>query len=193
MAPMSFKDSISRVAGWHLRITLAWRYGGQDIGHLFQRMKWALVEHEERFDKHFPPPDLDTEEGRKAEEMLEEFLATWELDIEKMETPEFLTSLMHIFNEDLEPKYQLKDFHSDFISPGGVWKTMETLGPIIDRGMPAESPKNEPELPKLLERPLPLLVTCNGCGGKKLFGTGRLALKKHRGIGRLRRQRQRKK
>lgn len=58
--------------------------------------------------------------------------------------------------------------------------------------MPAESPKNEPELPKLPERPPPLLVTCNGCGGKKLFGTGRLALKKHRGISRLRRQRQRK-
>lgn len=67
--------------------------------------------------------------------MLEEFLATWELDIEKMETPEFLTSLMHIFNADLEPKYQLKEFNSDFISPGGVWKTMETLGPIIDKGV----------------------------------------------------------
>ncbi|KAK4664582.1 LOW QUALITY PROTEIN: uncharacterized protein QC763_512065 [Podospora pseudopauciseta] len=187
MAPMSFKDSIARVAGCHLRITLAWRYGGQDIGHLFERMKWALEEHKERFDKHFPCADLGTEE---AEEMLE-FLATWELDIEKMETPGFLTSLMHIFNEDLEPKYQLKDFKSDFISPGGVWKTIETLWPIIDRGMPAESPKNEPELPKLPERPPPLLVTCNSCGGKKLFGTGRLALKKHRGIGRLRRQRQR--
>lgn len=48
------------------------------------------------------------------------------------------------------------------------------------------------ELPKLPERPPPLLVTCNGCGGKKLLGTGRLDLKKYRGIGRLRRQRQQK-
>ncbi|KAK4173862.1 hypothetical protein QBC36DRAFT_292993 [Triangularia setosa] len=184
----SFKDSLAMIGGWHQRIQLALKYGGQDIGHLFQKMKWALEDHEERFDKHFLPPDTDNEECRNAEEMLNDFLDTWNLDIEKMKTEEFLTSLMHIFNRDLEPKYQLKDFDSNYISPGGVWKTMEALVPIIEKGIPAqeEPPKDKP---KFLEMPPVHVVTCTGCGGKKNFGTNRPALKKCRGIGQLRRQR----
>ncbi|KAK0666754.1 hypothetical protein QBC41DRAFT_229915 [Cercophora samala] len=192
VSPMSFKDSIAIVGAWNLRIRLGWKYGGQDIGHLFQQMKWALEDHEERFDKHFPPPDLNTEEGRKAEEMLDEFLATWDLDMEGMETEDFLASLMHIFNNELEPEFRLKDFDSNFIRPGSVWKTMEAFGAMIDRAIPPEPVKDEPKWPEKFKFPTPLVITRTGRGGKKKFRTGRAVLKKRPGIAQLRRQRQRK-
>ncbi|KAK4203396.1 hypothetical protein QBC40DRAFT_274703 [Triangularia verruculosa] len=131
----SLKDSITNIRGWHQRITLALDYGGQDVGYLFQRMKWAVEDMEQRFDKYFPPPNIDTEEGRKAEDQLNEFLETWGLSIEDMDTEEFLTSLMHLFNRDIEPKYQLKDLDSQHISPCGVWMMMEALAPIVDKGV----------------------------------------------------------
>ncbi|KAK0721181.1 hypothetical protein B0T21DRAFT_294582 [Apiosordaria backusii] len=190
---MSFKDSLRLVAGKYQRIVLALYYGGEDVGRLFQEMKWALEDHEKRFDKYFPFPHDGTEEARKAEEQMNEFLDTWGLSIEEMNTEDFLTSLMHIFNKDIDPKYHLKDFDSSYISPGGVWKTMETLAPIIEKGIPTEEPHKE-ESPKVDPPKFPPLhlVTCLGCGGKKQFGTGRPALKRRRGIARLRRQRQRK-